>query len=142
MANEIEFEITDYSDEVLQALRDAIPKVLEEWGLAGERFAKQHITTAVYDTPQSPNYQRTGRLRGSITYATAKKTGNVESPATAQDKIKVSAKNNEVYIGTNVEYASYVEFGTSKMKARPYLRPAIEDHIDDYKKIAEQYLTD
>lgn len=27
-------------------------------------------------------------------------------------------------VGTNVEYAAYVEFGTSKMEAQPYLFPA------------------
>lgn len=29
-------------------------------------------------------------------------------------------------VGTNVEYAAPVEFGTSKMAAQPYLEPAIE----------------
>lgn len=30
-----------------------------------------------------------------------------------------------VEIGTNVHYAPHVEFGTSRMRAKPYLRPAI-----------------
>lgn len=29
-------------------------------------------------------------------------------------------------VGTGVEYAPYVEFGTRKMGAKPYLRPAAE----------------
>ena len=29
-------------------------------------------------------------------------------------------------VGTNVEYAAYVEFGTSRMAAQPYLEPAAE----------------
>ena len=28
-------------------------------------------------------------------------------------------------VSTNVEYAPYVEFGTSKQRAQPYLRPAV-----------------
>jgi len=28
-------------------------------------------------------------------------------------------------VGTDVEYAIYVEFGTSRMQAQPYLRPAV-----------------
>jgi hypothetical protein len=41
-------------------------------------------------------------------------------------------------VGTNVRYSIYVEYGTSRMEAQPYLRPAIEDavrsldnHVDD-----------
>ena len=41
------------------------------------------------------------------------------------------------YIGTNVEYAPYVELGTRKMAARPYLRPAAADHAEEYRAIFE-----
>jgi len=46
----------------------------------------------------------TGKLRASITPV-------VESWAAA-------------YVGTNTEYAPYVEFGTKKMAAQPFLEPA------------------
>ncbi len=32
----------------------------------------------------------------------------------------------EVQVGTNVEYASVVEYGTAKRAAKPYLRPAVD----------------
>lgn len=32
----------------------------------------------------------------------------------------------EVVVGTNVDYAPFIEFGTSKMVATPFLRPAFE----------------
>lgn len=32
--------------------------------------------------------------------------------------------SGDIRIGFTVNYASYVEFGTSKMRAQPYLRPA------------------
>lgn len=50
----------------------------------------------------------TGRLRSSIT-ATKGSDGT----------------GAYVDIGTNVEYAAYVEFGTIYMAAQPYLRPAL-----------------
>jgi hypothetical protein len=31
------------------------------------------------------------------------------------------------FVGTNVEYSIYVELGTSKMSAQPYIRPAVEE---------------
>lgn len=30
-------------------------------------------------------------------------------------------------VGTNVEYAPHVEYGTSRMNAQPFLRPALDD---------------
>ena len=35
-----------------------------------------------------------------------------------------SGKGYAAYVGTNVHYAPYVEFGTKNMTARPHLRPA------------------
>lgn len=61
---------------------------------------------------------KTNRLRASITHG-------------------VSAEEKCAFIGTNVEYAPYVEYGTVKMKARPYLKPAVMDHTDEYKAILE-----
>lgn len=63
----------------------------------------------------------TGRLRNSITNA-------------------VRADEKAVYIGSNVEYAAFVELGTSRMKARPYLKPAATQHNAEYKSLAEQAL--
>lgn len=63
----------------------------------------------------------TGRLRNSITHA-------------------VEETENAAYVGTNVEYAAYVEMGTSRMRARPYLKPAVMDHVPEYKAIAESIL--
>jgi HK97 gp10 family phage protein len=37
--------------------------------------------------------------------------------------------NVRAIIGTGMEYAAYVELGTSKMAARPYLGPAVEGVI-------------
>ena len=61
----------------------------------------------------------TGRLRNSITNAN---------------------DGESVYIGTNVEYAAFVEIGTTKMKPRPYLRPAATEHTEEYRQIMESAL--
>ena len=43
-------------------------------------------------------------------------------------------------IGTNVEYAAYVELGTVVTRAQPYLKPAVADHADQYVRIAKDIL--
>lgn len=63
----------------------------------------------------------TGNLRGSITH-------------------EVDAGDNAVYIGTNVEYAPYVELGTSRQKAQPFLRPAASEHGVRYRQVLRKAL--
>ena len=63
----------------------------------------------------------TGNLRNSITH-----TVDEDEPA--------------AYIGTNVEYAPYQELGTIHIKAQPFLKPAVADHANEYRKIIENEL--
>lgn len=63
----------------------------------------------------------TGRLRNSITFST-------------------ETLKKEVYVGTNVEYGPYVELGTSRMRERPFLRPAAQNHSAEYKRLMEDSL--
>lgn len=63
----------------------------------------------------------TGNLRGSIAHA-------------------VDAGGKAVYIGTNVEYAPYVELGTSRQEAQPFLRPAASEHGAQYRQVLKKAL--
>lgn len=58
----------------------------------------------------------TGRLRDSISYKTT---------TSSEGDLDVNPKEYEGYVGTNVGYGIYQEFGTRKMVAQPFLRPAI-----------------
>ena len=49
-------------------------------------------------------------------------------------------RGNSVIVGTDVEYARYVEEGTSRSKPHPYLRPAVTNHMDEWKQIVEDEL--
>lgn len=51
-------------------------------------------------------------------------TGNLRS------SINKQASGNTCTVGTNCEYAGYVEFGTYKMAAQPYLVPALLNNVD------------
>lgn len=41
----------------------------------------------------------------------------------------------EVEISSNAPYSSALEFGTSRVQARPFMRPAIENTKDDVQKL-------
>jgi len=44
--------------------------------------------------------------------------------------INISNEDLKTRIGTDVEYAPYVEFGTRKMGAKPFFRPGIKESKD------------
>ena len=126
-------QFNDNSKEVLEAMQQSALRALEKCGLTAEGYAKNLCPVD------------TGNLRNSITH-----TVDEEEPA--------------AYIGSNAEYAAYVELGTGKyvsggrptpwvyqdekgnwhrtngQKAQPYLKPAVADHSQTYRKIIEDEL--
>jgi len=125
--------------EVLDATQEQIARAAEIIGGMAESYAKKNIT--------QQGAVDTGNLRNSITH-------------TIEDNGKT------VVIGSAVTYAPYIELGTGKyaeggggrqtpwryqdskgnwhttsgMPARPYLRPAIEEHKQDYREVLETEL--
>ena len=126
-------------------IEEAIEKALIMIGGIVESAAKENLTAS--------GAVDTGLLRNSITYALGgeypatqqyqtnqggktksgadveEKTGTYTEPAPADE-----SGTRTVYVGTNVEYAPYIELGTSKMSARPYLRPAFENNRDKIQR--------
>jgi HK97 gp10 family phage protein len=92
---------------------DALPEQIEQALIA------IGMTAETYAKEECP--VDTGRLRNSITH-------------------DVDMSDQAAIIGSNVEYAAYVELGTSRQKAQPYLRPAAENHSSEYKALAQSAL--
>ena len=130
---------TDNSPQFLAELERTKAKVLEMIGERAETYAKKLCPVGTPESTGIPGY-RGGTLRNSITH---------------------DVSGDEMLLGSNVEYAPYVELGTGPhftpppeweqftsergsgvgrayVKPRPYIRPAIEDHRDEYKDIAER----
>ncbi len=141
-------EITkDNSKEVLASLEDQGEKILTMIGIKAEKYAKALCPVGTSESTGVKGY-RGGTLRNSITFQVEKGSGEVG-----------------VAIGTNVEYAPFVELGTlggfeglppewesfeapplsglkqgKGIKAKHFLRDAIQNHIPEYKAIIESEL--
>lgn len=126
--------LEDHSAEVYKELEAACQRALEKCGLVAEGHAKKMCPVD------------TGNLRNSITH-------------TVTDSGERAA-----YVGTNSEYGVYVECGTGVyypggrqtpwayqdakgdwhlthgQRAQPFIKPAVADHADQYKKIIESEL--
>ena len=91
----------------------------------------------------------TGRLRGSLTHATDDFQSATRGAARGTDQ-PVSRPMDEgtVHIGTNVEYAPWVEYGTSSgwkggyyklgRKAQSYLRRAMDENRENVVKLYQE----
>lgn len=136
------FKLTNNSEKLLQAVREYRDEKLEEIGQRAEDYA-QRLTPV--GTPESTGIAgyRGGTLRKSITHKVVDDT---------------------VYVGSNVNYAPYVELGTGiyatdgngrkspwvwvdkngkahytrGMKPNHMLKKSIADHLDEYKKIIKK----
>ena len=134
-------QFTDNSAKVLAELTRAKARTMEIIGLKAEGYAKKLCPVGTVESTGKKGY-RGGTLRNSITH---------------------TISGDTVSIGSNVEYAPYVELGTGPhfepppdwetftskrgsgvgrgyVKPRRYLQPAIEEHKDEYKTIAENEL--
>lgn len=120
-------------------LEQAVEQALRLVGGQAERFAKETISDmGAVDT---------GFLRNSITFALDGEPANVgEYQDDAGEQVgeyggeAPKDRNGErsVYIGTNIYYAPYVEYGTRKMQARPFLSSSIQSHKQDFEDLFKQ----
>lgn len=133
--------IDNNKDKILEHLEKEKPRILEIIGLKAEKYAKALCPVGTVESTGKKGY-RGGTLRNSITHSVSEDT---------------------VSIGSNVEYAPYVELGTGPnftpppewesfntpkgsgighgyVKPRPYLRPAIEEHRAEYEQIMKSEL--
>ena len=128
-----DIRITDNTESFLTAFDRALRNGLEAIGMTAEAHAKKKIT--------ENDSVDTGRLRNSITYAISGEKAHIDTynddEGNTYSYSGTAPKDNQLaaYIGTNVEYAEYVELGTSRAPAYPYLRPAATEHTEEYRRI-------
>ena len=89
-------------EDVVRALRAAGPRLRKAGGNVVAAAAMNIQREAKQRTPVD-----TGRLRSSI-------------------RATINPEKLEAVVGTDVEYAPFVEHGTNRMQARPFLFPAFE----------------
>lgn len=104
-----EFDLNEGAlHELLVSPQGPVARDLALRAIRVESAAKQNASHPPPSVPGSGPAVRTGRLRSSITW-------------------RVEADGTGLYadIGSAVSYAKFVEMGTERMAARPYLRPAL-----------------
>ena len=113
-----------HANDIIDSTDKARKIALEIIGGKAETYAKQLCPVGTPESTGIPGYVG-GTLRNSITH-------------------EQYDKNTEV-VGTNVKYAPWVELGHhtvsgSFVAPKPYIRPAAENHSEEYRKVIEACL--
>lgn len=96
---------------------------------------------AIYNQMTVDQVVDTGRLRGSISYSTPYEDySNPTMVNKENDFITGVREENTVVYGSNVEYANYVETGTSKQRARNFLQIGTQNAILKCREVVEKVL--
>ena len=88
---------------------------------------------------QSPGNQVQRSRQGGGTYThTAAAKGNAPNTDTGKLVTSIAVEPNRsgvfALVGSNLDYAGFLEFGTSKMDARPWLEPALRNNADNLQR--------
>lgn len=83
-----------------------------------------------------PALERAIHKSGYMVERTAKQLCPVDTGRLRKSIHNVPGKMRSV-VRTNVSYAPYQEFGTSKMGAQPYMRPALKRNVPKILRLAE-----
>lgn len=129
----LKFKLEDNSQQVLSELERKMPEILQGMG------AELH--KSIYNFMTEDKVVDTGRLRGSISYCTP--YGDYSEPTAVNktnDFIKGVREKDTIIYGSNVEYASFVETGTTKQRARHYLKTGTYRAVPTMKRVVEQIL--
>lgn len=129
-----EVKFTSRKEELLNKLQNAMRVGLKAVGMEAETIAKRYETAV-----------DTGRLRNSITWATKEREGESysytdDNKNSFTDTIGSGIEEDEVFIGTNVYYAQFIEEGARGRKPLHFLKNAAQNHADRYKQILEDAL--
>ena len=132
----MDIEIHNNSKAVSAGIKAALLRGLEKVGLVAEGYAKKLCPVD------------TGNLRNSISHTVT------------------DVNEQAAYVGSNTEYAAYVELGTGVFypggrqtpwvytdakgnthmthgqRVKPYIKPAVADHTPQYQKIIKSELED
>ena len=132
-----DFQIENNADLTREAFDRCLKRALTAIGMQAESYAKQKINQA--------NAIDTGRLINSVTWGTAERAGSFDYSDNEGNHFADTrglAEEDAVYIGSNVSYAPFIEYGWqnggSSYAGVHFLKDAAGNHTAEYKEIIKQ----
>lgn len=109
--NKFEIKVENNVPRAKSELKTKLRKIYETWGI----FLTKEWVMRI----RKEKLIDTSRFKNGVTY---------------------KSDDKQTIVGNPVEYSSFLENGTSRMRARPTLKPAIMENREKLKNIAEKEL--
>ena len=132
---DITFNIEDNSGVILRHLGERVHKSMYAAALTSQKHIVDYMSKPDFT---GNDIVDTGRLRASISFIAKDKQGkgmHISKNSQPMDTITGLTAANEAIIGSNVEYAAYVNNGTTKQPPRRFMEHGILDNKTDIQAI-------
>lgn len=120
---------------VLTSTKNAIQEATEEL------FEFEIVPTAKQLSPVTPSgYQRNLALKAEHKLGGRRATGTGNNRRSIDSAVSATPEGVQAVLFTQSGYGAYLELGTSRMAAQPYLNPALEQHIGKLPNMVKEKL--
>lgn len=130
--------ITEMTERLKNASKDTIRNVEK----AVTEAAVNIRGRAVKKVQQGPATGRTYKSKVANRDHTASAPGQppMSDSGNLANSIQYDLQGTTAFVGSNVQYAVYLEFGTRKMEARPFLFPSLEEETPAFRKALSEVI--
>lgn len=120
----------------LARLRKVYGKAVVEAAVSGAELVRGTAIKSIQSTSGGEVVTRT-RAGGGTYEHTVSKEGDAPNTDTGRlvSSIQVDINPLGIFVGSTLEYAGYLEFGTSAMEPRPWLNPALESNRRNIERL-------
>lgn len=127
-----------FGEQVADWVRRVKEAEVEIFRLSARRMVAElndEINNLIYNTPETPNYRRTGFLRASLVAATdampqlTRPNPGVKVEPDYSEVLAVTDSaelGQTIYLGYTAQYAGFVHYGTSRMAPRPWVSLVVQ----------------
>jgi len=139
----VEIDGVEQVQKNLAKLAKKFSQATVDGAVAGAHLIRTDAVKSIQDESGGEIVTRT-RAGGGEYEHTASKEGDAPNTDTGRlvQSVQVDVKPTGIFVGSSLDYAGWLEDGTRKMAARPWLVPAMERNTDAVQKLIGSRIKD
>ena len=120
----------------MKALASKYGQAIADAAFAGGQLVRSTAIRSIQSTSDGGQVTRS-RLGGGEYVHTVSAPGAAPNTDTGRlvSSIQVDVRAGNVFVGSTLDYAGWLEFGTTRMAERPWLNPALENNRRNIEKL-------